>query len=36
MSGQPMPGVVVSGTLGHKRVDLATNTYDKASTEDIR
>jgi integrase len=28
--------VVVSGTLGHAKVDLAMNTYDKASPEDIR
>ncbi len=28
--------VVIKDTLGHSKVDLAMNTYDKASNEDIR
>lgn len=27
---------MIKDTLGHRRVDLAMNVYDKASTEDIR
>jgi hypothetical protein len=28
--------VVIKDTLGHSKVDLAMNVYDKASAEDIR
>jgi integrase len=28
--------VVIKDTLGHSKVDLAMNVYDKASTEDVR